>query len=248
MNTSKSVLADFFDKIYIINLASRQDRRDEMQVELQRIGLSLMHPSVQLFTAVRPTEKGEWPSIGARGCFMSHFQVLQDAQHNAYENILILEDDIDFVKDFNLQFMEISKILNTLKWDIFYGGYELSNKAINLNSANVLKSIDSTVSVGTTHFIAFNKITLIKAKEYLGNMMQRDGGDPNGGPMHVDGAYSWFRKAHYETITFLATPQLGHQRSSRTDIHDLSWKDKLPVVRHIVMTLRKIKNNLQINK
>ena len=248
MNTNKPVLADFFDKIYVINLASRQDRRDEMQVELKKIGLSLTHPSVQLFTAVRPTEQGDWPSIGARGCFMSHLQVLQDAEHHGYENILILEDDIDFVKEFNLRFIEVNQILNRLNWDIFYGGYELFNQEIRSNNDSLLKTIDSTTSVGTTHFIAFNKTTLVLVREYLDVMISRKGGDPNGGPMHVDGAYSWFRTVYPQIITVIATPQLGYQRSSRTDIHDLGWKDQLPVVRRIMMILRKVKNFLLTNK
>ena len=247
MNINKPVLAEFFEKIYIINLANRQDRRDEMQVELQKIGLSLMHPNIQLFTAVRPKEKGEWPSIGAYGCFMSHYQVLQDAERNGYENILILEDDIDFVKDFNLKFKEVGRILTTLRWSIFYGGYEVPDKESYLNTDNPLKSIDSKISVGTTHFIAFNKSSITKVRAYLDKMMRRQGGDPQGGPMHVDGAYSWFRNEYPEIITILATPELGYQRSSRTDIHDLGWKDTTPVIRNIVMMLRKIKNILIVN-
>lgn len=248
MSINKPLLADFFEKIYIINLASRQDRRDEMQVELQKIGLSFTHPNVKIFTAVRPKEKGDWTSIGARGCFMSHFQVLLDAERNGYENILILEDDIDFVKDFNLKFKEVGRILTTLKWSIFYGGYEISDKESYLNTDHPLKVIDSKNSVGTTHFIAFNKSSITKVREYLDKMMHRPGGDSLGGPMHVDGAYSWFRRENAETITVLATPELGYQRSSRTDIHDLSWKDTTPLIRNIVMMLRKIKNTLIVNK
>ncbi len=247
MNINKPVLAEFFEKIYIINLANRQDRRDEMQVQLKKIGLSLTHPNVKLFNAVRPEEKGEWPNIGARGCFMSHFQVLQDAKSNGYENILILEDDIDFVKDFNLKFKKVCYVLSTLNWNIFYGGYEVPNKENYLNGQNPLISIDSKVSVVTAHFIAFNKFSIAKMCEYLDKMMRRQGGDPQGGPMHVDGAYSWFRNEYPEIITILATPELGYQRSSRTDIHDLGWKDTTPVIRNIVMMLRKIKNILIVN-
>lgn len=247
MSINKPALAEFFEKIYIINLESRQDRRDEMQVELQKIGLSITHPNVQLFTAVRPKEKGEWPNIGARGCFMSHFLVLKDAESNGYEHILILEDDINFVKDFNAKFNEVSCILNTLKWNIFYGGYQVSDKESYLSAEQPLKTLDSKVSVMTTHFVAFNKQTISRMREYLDSMMLRQGGDSLGGPMHVDGAYSRFRSEFAETVTAIATPELGYQRSSRTDIHDLGWKDNTPVIRDIVMTLRKIKNTLMAN-
>jgi glycosyl transferase, family 25 len=58
--------------------------------------------------------------------------------------------------------------------------------------------------------------------------------------MHVDGAYSWFRRQHPEVITLLAMPELGHQRSSRTDIHDLNWYDRSIVLRPLVSVLRRI--------
>lgn len=41
--------------------------------------------------------------------------------------------------------------------------------------------------------------------------------------MHVDGAYSWFRKDHPFLRTLLADPELGYQRPSRSDIFTGHW-------------------------
>jgi glycosyl transferase family 25 len=60
--------------------------------------------------------------------------------------------------------------------------------------------------------------------------------------MHVDGAYSWFRRAHPQFLTVLASPELGHQRHSATDIHPLKWFDKTPVLKSLVALARKLKN------
>ena len=60
--------------------------------------------------------------------------------------------------------------------------------------------------------------------------------------MHVDGAYCWFRHAHPHFRTLLAVPELGYQRSSRTDIHDLRWFDRVPVAREAVAWLRQWRN------
>jgi len=49
--------------------------------------------------------------------------------------------------------------------------------------------------------------------------------------MHVDGAYTWFRRTHPTRRTWVALPELGHQRQSRTDIHPLRWYDRWPLVR-----------------
>ena len=60
--------------------------------------------------------------------------------------------------------------------------------------------------------------------------------------MHVDGAYHWFRRAHPELVCFIAEPPLAYQRASRTDIHALSWRDRVPLVRELVAFGRKINN------
>ncbi len=54
--------------------------------------------------------------------------------------------------------------------------------------------------------------------DYLEAMLQRPKGSPDGGPMHVDGAYSWFRRAHPEVAAYVCTPSVAQQRSSRSDI------------------------------
>ncbi len=73
-------------------------------------------------------------------------------------------------------------------------------------------------------------------------LLTRKAGDPDGGPMHIDGAYSVYRKINPSVITLYAAPALGYQRSSRTDIHNLQWYDKTPLISSLVVLARKIKN------
>jgi len=91
-------LLTLMDAIYVINLPYRTDRRAEIDVQLARAGLSLSHPKVHLFEAVRPDEPGPFPSIGARGCFLSHLGVLKDAAMRGFDKVLVLEDDADFMR------------------------------------------------------------------------------------------------------------------------------------------------------
>ena len=58
--------------------------------------------------------------------------------------------------------------------------------------------------------------------------------------MHVDGAYGWFRNAHPEITTMATKAQWLIQRSSKTDIHDPSWKEHIPMIN----LARRIKNKL----
>jgi hypothetical protein len=90
--------------------------------------------------------------------------------------------------------------------------------------------------------VTFQGEAIAAAVRYLEAILARPAGDPDGGPMHVDGAYNWFRRANPQFKTVLAIPELGFQRASRTDIHDLRWYDKTPLIRNAVAGLRWLKN------
>ena len=232
-------IQDYFEKIYIINLPERQDRRNEMAEQLTKIGLSINHPSIYLFPAVRPLSADEFPVIGAKGCFLSHLGVLKDAVSNQYSRILILEDDLNFSDNFNNMIAETLEIASKLDWDILYFSHKLPES----NSIEqIFLELPSDQGLITSHFLAFQGTTIAKLTVYLELMLNRKSGDPLGGPMHVDGAYSWFRTQYTEYKTYVCLPVLGYQRASRTDIHQLSWLDSTPLVKKIVACLRKIKN------
>ena len=87
---------DYFDRARIINIASRKDRRLETEEEFARNGFHIDDEKVGFFKAVTPTEGEGFPSVGVRGCFLSHLGVLEEAMRLDLKNILILEDDIQF--------------------------------------------------------------------------------------------------------------------------------------------------------
>ena len=45
----QSNFIDYFDKVYIINLPHRPDRREEIEVQLKKVGLAFNHPKVTHF-------------------------------------------------------------------------------------------------------------------------------------------------------------------------------------------------------
>ncbi len=228
------------DCVYVINLESRADRRLEMSAQLAGIGASFSAAPVRLFTAVRPDGPGAFPSAGARGCFLSHLAVLKDAAAAGHRCIVILEDDLNFADDFS-RFgpAVIGRAARDDRCSMFYGGYVVSAAA---PLPSPLAVISPETEVQTTHFVGIKQPTIDAAIGYLEAMLARPPGDPQGGPMHVDGAYSWFRRAHPAFTTLLCAPQLGYQRASRTDIHALAWYDKLPIVRQWVERVRRGRN------
>jgi len=145
-------LLDYFDRIYVINLPARTDRKRETDEQLARIGLGFQHPRVSLFAAIRPQEPGGFDSIGARGCFSSHLEVLRDAQRRGLNRILIFEDDLEFAPDFAQRGPRIIEALGKRHWNVFYGGYA-SDTALGRADANELSVIEPAQGVRTTHFL-----------------------------------------------------------------------------------------------
>jgi glycosyl transferase, family 25 len=233
---------DLFDKIFVINLATRDDRRREMDEQLRHIGLALDSPLVEVFEAVRPEDRGDFPSIGARGCFMSHLGVLKLAASRKLDAVLILEDDLNFSDDFMQRIPVVADRLRGRDWSIFYGGYRLDGAMPEARGGCADVSADTGVQ--TAHFFAVRGAAIAALVDYLAAQLQRPPGDVRGGPMHVDGSYTWFRREYSKFATVVAVPELGYQRASRTDIHDLGLRDSLPILRTAVAAFRRLKNRL----
>lgn len=234
---------DYFERIFIINLPARTDRQAEIAAQLKAIGLSLDDANLELFPAVRPDAPEGFPSIGARGCFMSHLSVLRTAQRLGLRRVAIFEDDLDFSADFNTRIASIIDQLESVNWSMFYGGYHMTRMPGDPAHRGLVESQPDEL-IGTTHFVVFQGEAISAAVRYLEQILGRPAGDSDGGPMHVDGAYNWFRRANPRFKTVLATPELGFQRASRADIHDLRWYDTTPLVRDGVACLRLVKNAL----
>ena len=100
-------LADI-KNIFYINLEHRTDRKEHVEKELLNIGLK----EAQRFNAIKMEN-------GAVGCSMSHLRILQDAQKNNLDHILIVEDDISFL-DPELFKNQLNKFFETHKnnWDV----------------------------------------------------------------------------------------------------------------------------------
>ncbi|MFK7944825.1 MAG: glycosyltransferase family 25 protein [Paracoccaceae bacterium] len=237
-------LAMLFDAVFIINLKTRSDRRSEIQAQLGLIGLDLERAPLRLFEAVRPESSGEWPSIGACGCFMSHLGILRTAKAEDLGRILILEDDVDWSPSFLGHADRCLAALEDTAWDFVHGGLDEHQDT----ASPACLPLEPTNGLRLTHFIALSCKASRCAEAYLSAMAERKGGDSEGGPMHVDGAYSWFRKDNPDIQSFMFTPAIARQRASRTDIHELSWLDRAPVISSLVAQTRRMRNRLRAFK
>ncbi|MGD9295292.1 MAG: glycosyltransferase family 25 protein [Roseobacter sp.] len=231
------------DGIYVVNLESRPDRRREMVSELERIGLPAEAPLVTFFKAVRPDTADPFPSIGAHGCFLSQLGVLKSAMEKQERAILLLEDDASFTRAYIARAAELMGELETVDWSIAYLGHRIAAHEMPGAAQAVTphwRALPPEVGVVCAHAVLFRQRAIAPLVAYLERMLERPAGHPDGGPMHVDGAYSWFRRDHPEMITVVTPEQYVVQRASRSDIAPASWKDHLP----FLGLLRSLKNRL----
>jgi glycosyl transferase family 25 len=79
-------MSNNIDKIIYINLNKRPDRRELIEKQLSDFNLEY-----ERFEAI------EYNGFGIYGCGLSHLSVLKIAKERNYKNILILEDDFEFI-------------------------------------------------------------------------------------------------------------------------------------------------------
>ena len=220
---------------YVINLAERTDRRREMQKQLDALNWR-----AEFFPAVRPPDKGSYPSIGARGCFASHMGVLRMAVARGHDHVIILEDDLNFAGGLQLHWRNMLSELGGLNWSMLYPGHTLGDLAAPLTA------LAPGTGVMCTHFLAFRGGAMAFALKKLEEIDRRPPGHPDGGPMHVDGAYSTIRKQNPSFATYAHSPSLGFQRPSRSDIAEPKWFDRMQALTPAIRILRRMRKSLPL--
>lgn len=233
---------EFFDRVYVINLPERTDRRRVMEKELTRAGMPLTPGKVEIFPAIRPADKAGFPSIGACGCFRSHLAIFKLAVTNNARNVLMVEDDLNISDQFREHFDSLARQLDATKWDFAYFGHVLEKPA---GGEVKMSPCAPETKLMTTHFYAANGAVLPRLIDFLEQMQQRPPGDPRGGPMHVDGALSTFRRQHPDVVTLVAEPNLGFQRSSPSDVAVRKWMDRYPGAKQIAAVARAVSRKLR---
>ncbi len=234
METTK--LSDFFQCAYIINLPERKDRRKAITGEMERAGMPLCPGKVELFPAVKPNDRRGFPNTGARGCFLSHLNILTKALERKLSNVLIVEDDLMISPRLGNCLDVFAEQLRGADWGIVYFGH--IEKVTEECDPELVPFYDPVI---TSHFYGVNGPVIPRLVEYLEQVQRREPGDPRGGPMHLDGALTMFRQANPDIRTLIAHPNLGRQRPSRSNIN-CRWYERLPVIQQAADVSRIIRD------
>ena len=143
-----------FDKIYCINLVTRDDRYHSCQDLFDKLGMD-----VEFFRTERH------PNGGCEGCYRSHMSCIKKAYDSGAQNCLILEDDIIVNPK-----VDQAKMLDVAKaymdkhsdWDIFYLG---SSPSVIHSHSKVGKSVRKGPCFHT-HAYVINRPFMEKVLKY----------------------------------------------------------------------------------
>lgn len=210
----------------LISMKARVERRRRIEANLAPYGLSLEKLGVEIFDGLSFDEAAGFPSKGVRGCFTSHMTLMQQCAASG-QSMLVMEDDIDFDLHRIAAFRREVPDLQAASWDLVYLGYVVPETSGPMRL--------ETYRGGTIggHFYGVTSAFARDVADYMLSCTTRPPGDPIGGPMYRDAAFTLYRERHPERITKLAMPALAGQFSSRSDLTPKSYQS-WPLIRPIL--------------
>ena len=160
------------EKIFIINLKERTDRKKQIIEELNKYNIT----NYEFFEAIKPTprEINDWNhkflhatrhdlqyQTGCLGCMKSHIKIMNLSLERGYKKILIIEDDAIF-NDSLSKLQECTKVIND-DYDILYlsGSHTQKNHKINqfiMRVKGTLCTIGYVITENVMKFIVKNII------------------------------------------------------------------------------------------
>jgi glycosyl transferase family 25 len=162
-NTDDSKVNNYIEHIFYINLDKRTDRKKKFENQA-----SLYNLNVERFQAIQK-------DMGALGCTLSHLEVLKIARERNYKNVLIFEDDFEFLVDKEDFEKEIKQIFeNNVDFDVLLISYNLIKYEDSEKYPFLLRSLDVQTTSGyivNEHY--YDK--LIDLFEYYAPLLEKTG-------------------------------------------------------------------------
>jgi hypothetical protein len=142
----------FFDKIYCINLVTRNDRKINAQSIFDKYNIPAEFYTVE-----------KHPEGGTIGCFNSHASLIRHGYNKGYKNMLIFEDDIEDTNSLTPDNLRKSTdfMKDNNSWDLFYlGAFPEINRHVTKKMGNSIYSLHSIC----THAYVINRKYMEKLK------------------------------------------------------------------------------------
>jgi len=193
-------MSHYIDKIFYINLDKREDRKKEIEDELTKYELV-----GERYSAIYT------PHSGIVGCGYSHLNVLKLAKERGYKNVLILEDDFEFVvSKEELEESLTSFFENTPKYDVCLLSYIVQKSEEIPGNTLIRKIINGQTASGyivNAHYLD----VLIELYEWAIPALERTNEHWNYANDHV------WKRLQPNANWFYFIKRLGKQRDSYSD-------------------------------
>lgn len=139
----------FFDAIYCINLDQAENKWQTAMEQFRLLGID---QRVQRFSAV------ETPNNYHIGCALSHRNIVQAANAQGLNNVLVFEDDVVFDTQTLTHFSKSLEQTKKLNWDILYlGGHCWGNIYPLVKNCDCVREVtDKTFGPTSTHALAYS--------------------------------------------------------------------------------------------
>lgn len=152
---------DFFEKIWCINLDKRTDRWQLAQEEFEKMGIL---EKVERFSAIQHND-------GRMGIIKSNLAIVKDAKEKGYNNVLVFEDDVQFIESKETTYDVLNKAIEqiqqkpAIKWSLFYLGANTNdnNKLIKFKDRPNLIYLKNSYAV---HAMCYSKSIYDKFIKY----------------------------------------------------------------------------------
>lgn len=154
----REVLKKSFEKIYCINLNDRVDKWEKCRMIFKKHKIEDL---VHRWEATEPKNKNKKGDC-VYACAHSHVSIITHAYKNNIKNILILEDDVEFVDDY--KGISAENILNAgmsqikeknISWDLFFLGYSFKLREF-CNYSQLTPNVFQSTNQLQTHCYAVN--------------------------------------------------------------------------------------------
>lgn len=219
-------LCDLVDRVYVINLPHRTDRRAESLLELDRHGFGDA-AQIEIFPGVRRTDTGGFPNAELHGCFLSHLGVLRAARDAGLGIVMVAEDDLAFSTELAADEPVLLELLAAEEWDVVQLGWGDHGGSSGLATAGPLHLERYTGDLIGSHCYVVRGGFLPDLIAYFEDMAAGRPGDPAHGPMSPDGLLNVLPRRHPGVRRLVAVPSLVGQRPSASDVTP-RWFDRIP--------------------
>jgi GR25 family glycosyltransferase involved in LPS biosynthesis len=200
------------ENIFYINLERRLDRRAQIEKELSKMGLiGIRFPGV----IYEPTQPDRFNNLNiyspvSIGCQIAHLELLKMAKDKNFDNVIIFEDDFEFIVDKTCFYEQINNFNNlNIDFDVLF----LSYNVIESEPLNDLISYGRSVQTASGYIVNskfYNKL--------ISNLVE-------GLDLHIETQLTWkycndqyWKSLQKTNQWFYFNKKIGQQRGSYSDI------------------------------